>query len=571
VSARRSAEPRPAATVVLLRDGPAGVEAMLLKRSAESAFLPNAHVFPGGAVEAQDREARALARVRGLDDAEASARLGIGAGGLAYWFAAARECFEEAGILVACDRSGRAVAPERVGRLEALRPALARGERRFLDLLEAEDLYVPADELVYFAHWITAAGRPRRFNTRFFVAAAPPGQTGGHDRAETVASLWIAPREALEAHERGQIEIIFPTRTTLADFARFTTVQAALAHARSLEEVEVNAAVWAVDAEGTKRLFRRSDPPYFEIHWSDPLETGETCYVIRPGIPKQLDRYVTRLTAPNPGVMTGPGTNSYLVGTDELVVIDPGPPIDVHLEALLAAAGGRPIRWILVTHTHPDHSPAAALLAARTGATVIGRPRPEHGVQDHSFEPAHVPEDGERLVLGGVTLRAVATPGHASNHLCYLLEETGMLFTGDHVMQGSTVVINPPDGEMAAYLASLDKIARLEAAILAPGHGYLIGAPAKEVKRLFVHRRMREQKVLAALTRLPAPTLEELVAVVYDDVHPRVHPVAARSLLAHLEKLRAEGRVLALAGRYALAPAAVAEGESRDGPPPVPL
>jgi hypothetical protein len=253
-------------------------------------------------------------------------------------------------------KDGQPVAPERAHALEEWREPLNAGKRTFAELLEQEDLYVPANEIIYFSHWITAAGRPRRFNTRFFVACAPHGQDGAHDESETVHSFWISPREALERHERNEIEVIFPTRTSLGDIAKFTTASAAVEHMRGLGDIEVNAAVWALDHEGSKRLFRRADPAYFEIHWTDPQETGETCFVIQPGVPKRLDRFVMRLTAPNPGMMTGPGTNTYLVGENEIAVIDPGPAIDAHIEAILAAGAGR-IRWILCTHTHVDHSP----------------------------------------------------------------------------------------------------------------------------------------------------------------------------------------------------------------------
>jgi glyoxylase-like metal-dependent hydrolase (beta-lactamase superfamily II) len=159
---------------------------------------------------------------------------------------------------------------------------------------------------------------------------------------------------------------------------------------------------------------------------------------------------------------------------------------------------------------------------------------------------------GERLALGGLGLRVLHTPGHASNHLCYLLEDTRMLFTGDHVMQGSTVVINPPDGDMRAYLASLELLLAEDIAILAPGHGYLIGSPHKEAKRLIAHRLARESKVKAAIGRLGNPAPEELLSVVYDDVPASRHHVAARSLAAHLDKLVADGMVFTRAGRYAL-------------------
>jgi glyoxylase-like metal-dependent hydrolase (beta-lactamase superfamily II) len=208
------------------------------------------------------------------------------------------------------------------------------------------------------------------------------------------------------------------------------------------------------------------------------------------------------------------------------------------------------IRWILCTHTHLDHSPAAALLKAATGAQVLGRPAPPG--QDETFQPDFVLESGQRVDLGAIGLRAIHTPGHASNHLCYLLEETKMLFTGDHVMQGSTVVINPPDGDMRAYLASLEKLLGEEIAIIAPGHGYLIGAPHQEVRRLIAHRLGRERKVVRALRELGEASVEELLPVVYDDVPARIHRVAARSLTAHLEKLAADGAVRAAGGRFTL-------------------
>ncbi|MEW6688667.1 MAG: MBL fold metallo-hydrolase [Pseudomonadota bacterium] len=544
-------QPRPAATLLLLRAGDAGPEVFMLQRTSRAAFLPGAYVFPGGALDADDASERSLGRTLGLSDAQASARLGLASGGLAYWVAAARECFEEAGILLACGADGAPIAPERAAALERFRAPLNAGELVFSEFLESENLFVPAHEIAYYSHWITAPGRARRFSTRFFVACAPEGQDGAHDRSETVHSVWVSPREALEKDRRRELELIYPTRSTLADLAPFGSPRAALEHARSLGDIEVNAACWALDHEGSQRLFRRADPPYYEIHWSDPEEKGDTCFVIQPGVAKRLDRRVTRLTAPNPGAMTGPGTNSYLVGENELAVIDPGPAIDTHIAALIAAGAGR-IRWILTTHTHVDHSPAAERLKSATGAQVLGMPAPEHGNQDRRFTPDRVLGDGERLAGEGFTLRALHTPGHASNHLCYMLEETRMLFTGDQVMQGSTVVINPPDGDMRAYLGALERLLGEDIAIIAPGHGYLIGAPHREIRRLIAHRLAREAKVVKALEQRGSASLEQLVPEVYDDVPPRLHPVAARSLLAHLQKLTAEGRARLASGRYIL-------------------
>ena len=527
----------------------------MLQRTASAVFLPGAYVFPGGALDPDDANERTARRVHGLDDARASARLGLPAGGLAYWVAAARECFEESGILLAWDEKDSPVDPDRAMSLEHLREPLNAGTLLFSDFLEKEKLFIPAQEIAYYSHWITAPGRPRRFSTRFFVACAPAGQHGAHDRSETVHSVWVSPREALERDQRKEIELIFPTRSTLADLASLRTPREVFEHASGLGDIEVNAACWALDHEGSQRLFRRADPPYFEIHWSDPEEKGNTCFVIQPGIPKRLDKYVTRITASNPGMMTGPGTNTYLIGDGELAVIDPGPALDSHVAKILEAGAGRGgsrIRWILATHTHMDHSPAVAALKAATGAQVLGRPAPSGGSQDASFVPDRVLSHGDRVSLGSLNLRAIHTPGHASNHLCYLLEETKMLFTGDHVMQGSTVVINPPDGDMRAYLASLEALLSHDAAIFAPGHGYLIGAPHREVRRLIAHRLAREAKVVAALRRRGPATLEELVPAVYDEVSPKLYPVAARSLSAHLDKLVIEGRARQASGRYIL-------------------
>lgn len=246
---------------------------------------------------------------------------------------------------------------------------------------------------------------------------------------------------------------------------------------------------------------------------------------------------VRRLLAPNPGVMTGPGTNTYILGERELGIIDPGPAIESHIDKL-ASLGN--IAWIAVTHTHRDHSPGAQPLARRTGAIRVGAAVPSEGPQDRGFEPDETLADRESLTVDGMQVTAVATPGHASNHLCYWLEDRGWLFTGDHIMGGSTVVIAPPDGDMSAYLASLEGLKPLGLTRLLPGHGAPIDEPLAAIDGLIQHRLKREAKVLAALSREAQP-LTALLPQVYDDVPQALHGAASLSLRAHLEKLVGDG------------------------------
>ena len=254
---------------------------------------------------------------------------------------------------------------------------------------------------------------------------------------------------------------------------------------------------------------------------------------LRPGI--------RRLVAPNPSFMTGPGTNTYLLGESRIAVIDPGPAIESHIENIIERAGA-PVTWILVTHTHPDHSPGARLLAQITGAELIGRPPPEGPQQDATFSPDYFLGDAERLETSEFVLEGVHTPGHASNHVCYLHTASNWLFTGDHVIDGSTVVINPPDGNMKQYIDSLRRVRDLECAALAPGHGDVITDPERAIDWIIDHRLEREAKVAAALSANPGLTTRELVPHVYRDVDEKLYRLAERSLRAHLEKLLEEER-----------------------------
>jgi glyoxylase-like metal-dependent hydrolase (beta-lactamase superfamily II) len=276
-----------------------------------------------------------------------------------------------------------------------------------------------------------------------------------------------------------------------------------------------------------------------ETHPIDQADPGPKPLV--PEVASALSPLVRRIVCDNPGMMTGPGTNTYLVGVDEIVVVDPGPADPVHLDAI-AGCGGDAIRWIVCTHTHPDHSPGAAGLAERTGAEVLA-----FGPRD-GLEPHRLLADGDGIEATEFRLAAIHTPGHASNHLCFLLEEERLLFSGDHIMEGSTVVISPPDGDMAAYLASLERLRTLRPPLraIAPGHGHLITDPAAKITEYLDHRLAREAQVLDELRgHDDGADTASLVAAIYTDVPDFLHPVARFSVWAHLRKLAGEGVVSA--------------------------
>ena len=550
------ADARKAASVIVLRDLPkGGVEVLMMRRAERDGDMRSGvAVFPGGVLDARDREAHG--HVLGWDDAQASARLALPAGGLDYLVAAARECFEEVGLLFARPVAGCGAAAQRAPE-DALAQAHARwrgpmqrGEQPVAALCEALGLHLDLRDWAYFSHWLTPPGQPRRFDTRFFVTRAPAGQQAEADYGEAVELMWLTPQAALDP-ARG-LKLLPVTRETLKLLGTFGSAQAAIDHARAQVEVKLTMPRRAETAKG-QRVVLPHETAWAEIGRIDPAGKGLAYADIVPGRVVRLSARVLRVTAPNAGMMTGPGTNSYLVsdpGTNRWTVIDPGPDDEAHRQALLAAAPG-PVERILVTHTHVDHSPGAAPLARATGAPVLGR-RPLHAAgQDASFAPDEELAGDERIVLGpDTTLRALHTPGHASNHLCFLLEQERTLFTGDHVMQGSTVVINPPDGDMAAYLRALEALHAIELDWFAPGHGFLVAQPHEVLRALVRHRLGREAKVAAAVQALGPAPLERLVERVYDDVPAGLHPVARRSLLAHLLKLEAEGRAQCSAGQW---------------------
>ena len=540
---------RLAASLLLLRDGDGsaaeaegGLQVLMLRRAERDNDLRSgAAVFPGGVLESSDREAHRF--VLGASDAELSQRFGLSDGLLSYAVAAVRETFEEVGLLLACDDMGREAEPQ-PGWLD-WRSRLQQGQATLAQMCQALDLKLDLRRLACWSHWLTPPGVPKRFDTRFFLAPAPAGQFAVADQAEALELMWLTPAQALEP-ERG-LKLLPVTQRTLRDLSVFASTAEALAAAATQGTIARTMPRRCVNRRGPTVVLP-DHLAYAEVHKLDPdgLRHDVSCELV-PGQPVRLSERIVRVTAPNPGMMTGPGTNSYFVGDPQAArwaLVDPGPADPAHLAALQAAAPG-PVHWVLTTHTHVDHSPGAVAAAAAFGAQVLGRRALHAQGQDGTFDPAREPVHGERLVLGpGATLRAIHTPGHASNHLCWLLQEEKLLFTGDHVMQGSTVVINPPDGDMTAYLRALQALLDEDIDWFAPGHGFLVAEPRAVVRALVAHRLRREAKVVDALRPRGSATLDELLPEVYADTPPRLHPVARRSLLAHVLKLRDDGRVV---------------------------
>jgi glyoxylase-like metal-dependent hydrolase (beta-lactamase superfamily II)/8-oxo-dGTP pyrophosphatase MutT (NUDIX family) len=533
-SAIVSAPARAAATLLVLRDGAKGLEILMLKRPHRAGdHSSGAFVFPGGKVDAEDQALGAVCA--GLDGEAASRRLGLPQGGLNLYACAIRECFEESGLLLASREDGSTV-----GALGTETAAALDGGLSLRSLCESRGWRLAAGALAYHSHWLTPLGLAKRFDTRFFVALAPEGQAV-RCNSEAVEHRWVRPADALAAAD---MVLPNPTRRTLQAIAGYASARECLEATRTRTQIPCIFPRLATGGAGPRPI-HPDEGAYAEIGHVDPQGQGHASYELRPGHAVRLSQRIWRVTAPNGNAMTGPGTNSYFVGEGgndgPWALIDPGPDDDSHVQALIDSAPG-PVRWILATHTHKDHSPAAVRIREAFGAELLGRTTPHTQWQDLSFVPDRELVHGERLSIGPhTTLRVIHTPGHASNHLCFLLEEEKTLFTGDHVMQGSSVVISPPDGSMADYVASLRLLLEEDLDWLAPGHGFLMDRPAQAVQLRVRHRLKREAKVVAALRDTGEAPLRTLLPRVYDDVPQQLLPVAERSLLAHLHKLAADG------------------------------
>lgn len=525
---------RPAATILLLRDSASGIEVLMTRRSMTASFAPGAFVFPGGTVDESDQRTAAALSVPG---AQASERHSGRDPELApFACAAIREAFEELGILLAegTDRSP-------IG--EALRASLDRShDGRLFEQLAALGAEPSLSAVHALAHWITDRDLPKRFDTWFFVARMPDAQQPHADGQEQFEPVWVSPADALARHEKGDFNIIFPTIRTLRMLRDFRSVAQVIDHCRTRTQVWTSCPRAGLLGNRLER-FTEDETAFGELELVAPdgriahrLDWQHEQAVL-------LMRNLQRLTAPNPGRMTGPGTNTYIVGDNEsgYLVIDPGPDDFAHISRIRAIVGDA-LRAIICTHAHQDHSPGAAPLKSLTGATIMGRPTGPHFNPDWAFTPDRTLHDGDRLQVGDTTLRVIHTPGHTEHHICLLMEEDGILISGDHILNGSTTVITPPDGNMRDYLQSLVRLQGERFDLIAPAHGYVLGRAQHEIERLIAHRFKRENKVIDALLALPRANLDELVELAYDDTPRVMYGAAKRSLLAHLLKLREDGR-----------------------------
>lgn len=476
--------PRTAATVVLMRDAAEGFEVLLTERPRHLRFMGGASVFPGGSVAPEDGDpdwegCSRLSRVQateliGTDDHAAA---------LGPFVCALREAFEEVGYLAD------------PGILSGVERSQADDAGAFLAACTARRLILPTDRLVPAGRWVTPFGAPVRFDTHFFVTRAPGDWAPRPDPAEVAGCRWVRPAEALAELATGSLLMAPPTIEMLQLLMTFESVAAAL------------------EGIGRKKL----------------TGAGNVLSV-------RISPLVGVVLAPNPSLMTGPGTNTYVVGSGPCAVIDPAVPDDEYLAAILAMAGE--VNLILITHRHPDHVGGAGALADLTGAPVRAfGPSPAGGVR--MTAPI---SDGEVIDLAGTQLEALHTPGHASDHLSFLMRGAASLFAGDNILGEGTAVIAPPDGDMALFLSSLQRVEGLHIDRIFPGHFRPLDGGLEVIRELIEHRLAREASILQAVQQ-GAATPEAIVGAVYSETPPALHPIAVFSVLAHLEKLQAEGWV----------------------------
>jgi ribonuclease/clavin/mitogillin len=494
-----SPPPKDAAAVILLRPhtDPDNPEVYLVKRSTKLAFLGGFHAFPGGQRETSDSEAR----VDNCDDQASAAMISC----------AARELFEEVGVLLA--RGSRTLT---TGQRASLFDDLESKRMSWPELLRHYGLHLDATDFTFVGRWVTPPFAPRRFDTWFFLVDCPPKQDPRvTPDSELESGEWIAARAAHAKWERSEVIAVPPVLHALETLAGGLTD----------DLVERFLSVPEAHREPTRRI---------EFH------PNYICFPVR-----------------TPTKPPATHTNCYLIyNSNEILVIDPGSPYEDEQAALAECvdsfvAAGRNVREIILTHVHPDHVAGVNALndhlQKAQGARV---PVAAHRVTAESLKNQvsvdRFIEDTEVLELNGapaIKLRALDTPGHARGHLCFHDERTGALISGDNIVGYGSVLIDPPEGNMRDYLASLARMRALpQLSVLFGGHGPAIANPYEKIDEYIAHRQQREELILAAV-REGASTPKEIVARVYTDVSPKAHAMAERAVLAHLEKLIADGLV----------------------------
>jgi glyoxylase-like metal-dependent hydrolase (beta-lactamase superfamily II)/8-oxo-dGTP pyrophosphatase MutT (NUDIX family) len=473
---------RPAATLVILRQGHAGPEALLTTRSKSLRFMGGAAVFPGGAMAPDDRDPRWVgASTRSAAEAAAALSLDDPHEALGAFVCAVRETFEEVGLLLAEGPS------DRISRADAEEPG------RFLARCLENGVRLRTDLLMPAGRWVTPQGAPVRFDARFFVTRAPARWVPEPDDREVDRCWWTTPAGALVDLSAGRLLMAPPTIEMLQRLDGHATI----------DDIEDSLRETPVGSDGI--------------------------------ISVRLSPLVHVVLAPNPGHMTGPGTNTYIVGSEPSVIIDPAVDDEAYLDALLAVSP-QPTS-ILITHRHSDHVGGVRALVDRCGCPVRAfGDSPAGGVD---VEPL---ADGDTIDLVRARLSVLHTPGHSSDHVSFHLASAASLFAGDNILGEGTAVIAPPDGSMRDYLASLERLRALEIDRIYPGHFRPLDGGSAVIDGYIQHRRLRRDAVVEAI-RAGHETVPEIVAVVYQDTPPHLHPVAAFQVEAMLEMLLEDGAV----------------------------
>lgn len=488
--------PKDAAAIILLKD-PADPKVFWVKRNPKLKFMGGFHAFPGGQLDKEDGEIA----VDGSDGDEAVMRA-----------CAVREFFEETGVLLA--RGAERLSPAQIS---AKRLSMKAGAKSFKHILEEDSLEIVASHFEPAGRWVTPHFAPRRFDTWFFLAWMPEGQEALIETGELETGEWIRPGEAFDSWRHGDIIMAPPT---------LHIIQTLTKHVDRIDELP--SALTAIP-EAKHGMVRRIE--------------------FRPGI--------FLFPVRTPTLPPATHTNCYIIGGDEVIIIDPGSPheeeqqeLDKFLDALIAE--GRRVREIVLTHLHPDHTAGSEHLRARLGVPVATHRLTADRIR-HSVTIDRLIEDDELIEIQGDPgwrLRALHTPGHSRGHLSFYEEITGAIITGDLVVGIGTVVIDPPEGNMQQYFDSLRRLLALpKLSVLFPGHGPAIGSGREKIEEYVEHRTMRETKIMEAI-RAGASLPHEIVEAAYTDVNPAMWGLAERSTVAHLEKLEDESRVVRYNGGY---------------------